>query len=54
MILKFFLNFGQFEPRDSYKIYSYKKKCVAYFIVPKIFQSTLFEIKEQNYGDNFL
>ena len=25
-ILKFFLNFGQFEPHDSYKLYSYKKK----------------------------
>ena len=25
-ILKFFLNFGRFEPCDSYKLYSYKKE----------------------------
>ena len=28
MILKFFFNFGRFEPCDSYKLYSYKKESV--------------------------
>ena len=28
MILKLFLFFSKFQPRDSYKINSYKKKCV--------------------------
>ena len=29
-ILKLFLNFGNFEPQYSYRLYSYKKKSVAY------------------------
>ena len=28
MFLKFFFNFGRFEPCDSYKLYSYKKESV--------------------------
>ena len=31
-ILKIFLNFTNFEPYYSYKIYSYKKKSVPYFL----------------------
>ena len=27
-VLKFFFNFGRFEPCDSYKLYSYKKESV--------------------------
>ena len=29
MFLKFFFNFGRFEPCDSYKLYSYKKESVV-------------------------
>ena len=34
-ILKLFLNFSNFEPQYSYRLYSYKKKSViAYFVSP--------------------
>ena len=36
MILKFFFNFGRFEPCDSYKLYSYKKESV-YLTIKKPF-----------------
>ena len=32
-IHKLFLNFSKFEPQDSNKLYSYKKKSVYHFIV---------------------
>ena len=44
MILKFFLNFGRFEPCDSYKLYSYKKESV--------YQVYLFEVCVLKYGKN--
>ena len=44
MILKFFFNFGRFEPCDSYKLYSYKKESVyrkIYMFMNYIYKSFL-------------
>ena len=38
MILKFFFNFGRFEPCDSYKLYSYKKESVYHTMAPCLLQ----------------
>ena len=45
MILKFFLNFGRFEPCDSYKLYSYKKESVYFDYIAHVSRRATVSLK---------
>ena len=53
MILKFFLNFGRFEPCDSYKLYSYKKESVYRIIVAFVKFQNIKNSRNKFFGNFF-